>query len=75
MDVALMGAVPVNPALIAGGGIEASWWNQNTTGVFRCACDSKGSYRYTPLYLLKDIRKKGFLRRDSPVPEPEGDDV
>jgi hypothetical protein len=75
MDVALMGAVPANPAVTAGGGIEASWWNQNTTGVFRCACDSTGSHRYTPLYLLKDIRRKGILRRNSPAPELEGDEL
>ena len=55
--------------------IGVTWQTQNTSGLFRNACHPNGSYTYTPLYMLQKVRKKGFLRRDSPVPEPEGDDV
>jgi hypothetical protein len=73
--VALLGTVPVNPVITVAGGIDGLWWTQHSTGVFRCAGDSTGSYPYTPLYTLKSIRKKGILNRESPVPDPEGDDL
>ena len=45
------------------------------SGLCRYACDPNGSYGYTPLYMLKKIRKKGLLRRESPIPDPEDDDL
>jgi hypothetical protein len=75
--VALVGNIPLPAAstIGAGGEIRAAWWTQNTTGLFREAFDSTGSDSYTPLFTLKRIRKRGLLRRDSPVPDPEGDDL
>ncbi|KAF8581149.1 hypothetical protein K439DRAFT_255211 [Ramaria rubella] len=63
VPLALLGKLPIPgaPAVTAGGEIGASWWKQNASGVFRHACDKKGSYSYTPLYHLKEI---GALRRD-----------
>jgi len=75
IDVAFAGTLPVHPEVTAGGAVEAVWWTQNIAGVHRHACDKSGSYSYTPLYTLQTVRKKGILRRDSPVPDPEGDDL
>jgi hypothetical protein len=75
IDVAFVETIPVHPEVTVGGAVDALWWTQNTTGVHRHACDKSGSYSYTPLYTLQTVRKKGILRRDSPVPDPEGDDL
>jgi len=77
IDVALIGSGPLPgaPGVTAGGEISAAWWAQNTTGLFRDACDKDGLENYTPLYTLKKIRKPRLRRRESPVPEPEGDDL
>jgi len=77
LDVALLGSlpVPVAPAVAAGGKIGASWWSQGASGLFRDACDPSGSLSYTPLCTLKKIRRKGLVRRESPVPDPEDDDL
>ncbi|KAF8580064.1 hypothetical protein K439DRAFT_1637300 [Ramaria rubella] len=63
ISLALLGQLPVPGATVvtAGGETGASWWKQEASGVFRHACDKKGSYCYTPLYHLKEI---GALRRD-----------
>lgn len=74
IDVALLGSIPVSPPVNAEGGVSVGRWSQNGAGVVRQACDPKGSYCYTPLYTLKQ-RKRGILRRDSPPPEPEGDNL
>ncbi|KAJ3724157.1 hypothetical protein DFJ43DRAFT_1158007 [Lentinula guzmanii] len=72
--LALLATVPLPTAvpLSVGGSIQSSWWNQNTSGLFRCASDNE--YSYTPLYTLKRIRKPGLLRRDSPLPSTDDDD-
>jgi hypothetical protein len=75
IDVALVGKIPTPPSVTTDGTIGASWWTQNTSGLFRHACDSSGSYSYTPLYTLKTIRKKGILRRESPTPSPVNDEL
>lgn len=74
VSLALLATAPLPVAPVsAGGSIESSWWNQNTSGLYRCGSDKE--YTYTPLYVLKRIRKPGLLRRDSPVPEPKDDDL
>lgn len=75
IDVALLATAPTPSAATVGGEIGATWWTQNLSGLFRDACDPNGSHSYTPLYMLKKIRKKGLLRRESPVPDPEDDDL
>ena len=75
IDVALVATTPTPLAATVGGEIGATWWTQNMSGLFRDACDPNGSYNYTPLYMLKKIRRKGLLRRESPVPDPEDDDL
>ena len=75
IDVALVAKAPTPSGATVGGEIGANWLTQNMSGLCRYACDPNGSYSYTPLYMLKKIRKKGLLRRESPVPEPEGDDL
>jgi len=67
IDVALVATAPTPSAAAVGGEIGATWWTQNKNEEFRGACDPNGSYSYTPLYMLKKIRKKGLLRRESPV--------
>ena len=66
IDVALLGAAPISPAVTVGAEVGASWWTQNGSGLFRDACDPSGSYIYTPLYNLKRLRRPSLLRRDSP---------
>jgi hypothetical protein len=75
--VALISQAPVvvAPGLSGGGEITSAWWTQNIAGLFQDACDKKGSHSFTPLYALSVIRKKGFFKRDSPVPDPEDDDL
>jgi hypothetical protein len=75
ISVALLGSGPVAvPAVRVGGEVGMSWWSQHSGGLFREACDAKGEPHYTPLYVLKQIRKRGLFRRDG-RPEPEGDDL
>jgi len=71
--LALLGTSAALPPMAAGGETKFGWWSQNTTGLLRSACDKE--YSYTPLYVLKQIRKKGILRRDRQVPDPEDDDL
>jgi len=66
IDVALVATAPTPSAATVDGESGATWWTQNISGEFRNACDRNGSYSYTPLYMLKKIRKKGLLRRESP---------
>jgi hypothetical protein len=75
IDVALVGAAPISPGATVGAEIGTSWWTQNTSGLFRDACDRSGSCIYTPLYNLKRLRRPGLLRRDSPAPDPKDDDL
>jgi hypothetical protein len=56
-------------------GDAEAWQSQSKGGMFRQACDPNGLYNYTPLYTLKKIRQKHLLRRESPVPPPEDDDL
>jgi len=71
--VALVAAASTPAGATVGGEMGAAWWTQNMSGLFRDACHYE--YSYTPLYMLKKIRRKGLLRRESPVPDPEGDDL
>jgi len=80
LDLALVGSSPLphTPGVTVGGGIEGKWWVQNTTGLFRSAREPHGRDDYTPLYMLKEIRKKRSFfssRRGETEPEPEGDDL
>ncbi|KAF8580077.1 hypothetical protein K439DRAFT_334710 [Ramaria rubella] len=70
VPLALLGKLPIPgaPAVTAGGEIGASWWKQNASGVFRHACDKKGSYSYKPLYHLKEI---GVLGRNGKGHTPD----
>lgn len=72
-----MAGVPgVVPLATVGGEVRMSWWSRYSSGLFREACDSAGKYCYTPLFALRKVRKPGlFRRRDSPRPDPEGDDL
>jgi hypothetical protein len=75
VELALIGTTPIPPGLTVGGGVGASWWSRNYSGMFRQACDRDGLYRYTPLYTLKKIRQKHLLRRESTRPDPVDDDL
>jgi len=60
VDLALVGSFPVPPlpVMTAGVQMEAKWWVQNASGLFRSGRDPTGKDDYTPLYMLKMIRKK-----------------
>ena len=75
IDLALLGTVPTPPGIAVGFEAGATWWSRNIVGIFREACDRNGLHKYTPLYTLKKIRQKHLLRRESPVPDPEDDDL
>lgn len=83
LDLALVGSFHLprtsdTPGVTGGSGIEGKWWVQNTTGLFRSAREPHGRDDYTPLYMLKKIRRKRSLfssRRGEIEPEPEGDDL
>ena len=77
LDLALLASFPLphTPGVTGGGGIEGKWWVQNTKGLFRSACEPHGRYDYTPLYVLREIRKKRGVRRGEIGPEPEGDNL
>lgn len=78
VNLALVGSFPVPqaPVVTVGGDIEGKWWVQNTSGLFRSARNPDGKDDYTPLYMLKNIRKKTFFsRRGEKPPEHEGDDL
>jgi len=75
IELALIGTTPTPPGITVGANVGTSWWSRNMSGMFRQASDPNGSYNYTPLYILKKIRPEHLLRRDSPVPDPEDDDL
>ena len=78
VNLALVGSFPVPqaPVVTAGGDVEGKWWVQNTSGLFRSARNPDGKDDYTPLYMLKNIRKKTFFsRRGEKPPERQGDDL
>jgi len=54
------------------------WWSQYTAGLFRSAHDDHGKDEFTPLYMLRRIRKDNgffFKRGKNNTPsEFEGDD-
>ncbi|KAJ6532885.1 hypothetical protein DFH09DRAFT_1043901 [Mycena vulgaris] len=54
--------LPVAPLFSAGGEIAGSWWCKTGAGVFRHGAAPPGTDSFTPLFALKRIRKKGFLR-------------
>jgi len=76
VNLALLGSSPLPQAPVSLQ-IAGKWWVQNTSGLFRSASEPDGKDDYTPLYMLKGIRKKRgiFSRRDRPPPEREGDDL
>ena len=78
VNLALLGSSPVPhaPPVQVGAQMEGKWWTQNTTGIFRSACEPHGKDNYTPLYMLKEIRKKKSLLSslfDSKRGKPEFD--
>jgi len=75
IDLALIGTMPTPTGVSVGVEMGASWWSRHMGGLFREACDRNGLHSYTPLYTLKKIRQKHLLRRESPVPDPEDDDL
>ena len=77
VDLALVGSFPVPsaPGVTVGGETKGMWWAQNTTGLFRSARDHHGKDEFTPLYMLKGIRRnKGFFGRRGEDTKYEGDD-
>jgi hypothetical protein len=79
VNLALLGSFPVPhaPGVTVGGEVDGKWWVQNTNGLFRSACGHHGKDDFTPLYMLKGIRKKSLFSRrgEKPPPEREGDDL
>jgi len=75
VELALIGSAPTPAGITVGADVGVSWWSKNVSGMFRQACDPKGLYSYTPLYTLQKIRQKHLLRRESPRPDPEDDDL
>jgi len=70
LELALTGTGTAN-----GGDAEAAWKGHNKGGIVQQACDPNGSYKYAPLYILKKLRTKHLLRRESPRPPPVDDDL
>ncbi|KAH7906670.1 hypothetical protein BJ138DRAFT_1117362 [Hygrophoropsis aurantiaca] len=69
------GPIPTAPIANIGAELALDWWTDSQTSFLRKAASKKGDYSFTPLYALK--RKLPVIRRlfrDSPVPEPTGDD-
>ncbi|KAJ7759647.1 hypothetical protein B0H16DRAFT_1534018 [Mycena metata] len=62
--------IPVAPLLSAGGDVGGSWWSKTGSGVFRHGCAPQGTYSFTPLFVLKQIRKKTVFSR-GPVEEED----
>ncbi|KAJ7025922.1 hypothetical protein C8F04DRAFT_1126770 [Mycena alexandri] len=57
--------IPVAPLVSAGGEVGGSWWSKTGSGVFRHGCAPQGTYSFTPLFVLKQVRKKsGFPYRE-----------
>jgi len=79
VDLALVGTFPIphSPGATAGVNAEGKWWTQNANGLFRSAREPLGNDHYTPLYMLRGIRKRKsfFSRRGELGPKPEGDDI
>jgi len=75
VDLALIGTAPTPAGIAVGADVGATWWSQNVSGMFRQASERNGLYNYTPLYTLQKIRQKYLLRRESPTPDPEDDDL
>ncbi|KDR70879.1 hypothetical protein GALMADRAFT_812426 [Galerina marginata CBS 339.88] len=79
VSLALVGSypIPTAPGDTVGSEHGLKWWDKNTTGLLRNGCDRKGKDSYTPLYTVKEIRKKSWLefRRGLPRPVYEGDDL
>jgi hypothetical protein len=75
LELALIGTTPTPPGTAVEGDAEATWKSRNKGGTVRQACDPNGLYNYTPLYILKKIRQKHLLRRESYRPPPENDDL
>ena len=72
VDLALLTSFPVPyaPGVTGGGETKGKWWTQNTNGLFRSAIDHHGRDKFTPLYMLRQIRshKSFFGRRGEKVP-------
>ncbi|KDR70928.1 hypothetical protein GALMADRAFT_813539 [Galerina marginata CBS 339.88] len=79
VSLALVGSspVPTAPGLTVGGELGVKWWDKNTTGLLRNGRDHHGKDSFTPLYMLKEIRKRSWhdFRRGLPTPVYEGDDL
>jgi len=66
--------LPVTPLVSAGGEIGGGWWSQTGAGVFRHGCAALGTYSFTPLFMLKRIRKKSIIPyRGAPTEDDEED--
>ncbi|KAJ6629831.1 hypothetical protein B0H10DRAFT_1210619 [Mycena sp. CBHHK59/15] len=67
--------LPVAPVVSAGGEIGGTWWSETGAGIFRRGCVPQGSYSFTPLFVLKRIRKQGkFPFRSVPPEQSYADD-
>ncbi|KAF8203544.1 hypothetical protein K438DRAFT_1580723 [Mycena galopus ATCC 62051] len=64
VSLALMAKTPIaiTPLVSAGGEIGGSWWSETGAGVFRHGFTQPGTYSFTPLFVLKRVRKKVFFR-------------
>ncbi|KAJ7186404.1 hypothetical protein C8R46DRAFT_274783 [Mycena filopes] len=74
LSLALVATTPiaVAPLLSAGGEVGGSWWSKSGSGLFREGCVPRGTDSFTPLFVLKRIRKRktGFpYRTDAPEAE------
>ncbi|KAJ7659221.1 hypothetical protein DFH06DRAFT_1195307 [Mycena polygramma] len=64
--------IPAAPFVSAGGEISCAWWKETGGGVFRHGCDLPDKYSFTPLVMLKRVRKKRMgSYRGAPPPEAE----
>ena len=63
--------------MTVGGEIKGKWWVKTTSGLFRSGGDQHGKDEFTPLYMLKGIRKRRFFSRrgEQMPPNCEGDDL
>jgi hypothetical protein len=75
IDNDVLSAALVDSGLKDGEVAKKTWWNKHSGGLFRGGCDAQGQDLYTPLYILKEVRRPGPIRRIPARPPHEGDDL
>ncbi|KAJ7479504.1 hypothetical protein FB451DRAFT_161592 [Mycena latifolia] len=78
ISLALLATVPViaAPLVSAGGEVGGGWWRATGAGVFRHGCAPPGTECFTPLFVLRRVRKKSYFPyRGAPEEDIEDEDL